>query len=244
MNEPKILEAVVERRPLSEQVFHLLEERILSGKLTPGTKLAEEAIAEEFGISRSPAREALIQLERCGLAEKSGPRDRQVAIPSPKFITDVYATWIILETGRNYLSSLKATPKDHKRIREVLRLMEKALAAEDMTAYREYYGEFHVLLRARCDNEQLDEAIRRFDRHRRWLTALYRKEPDTTSRALIEHKLIAKSYIKRDLVGLTRHLLAHMEHQRDQLLARVVAPERPAKKPARHSIGRETQAAE
>ncbi len=122
MSDLNTQKTLIVRRPLSEQVYQLLEDRILAGTIAPGTKLAEEAIAEEFGVSRSPAREAISQLEKVGLAEKSGPRDRRVVIPSRKIIIDVYATWIILETGP-YLSvefgrdqgRPQACPRNHAR---------------------------------------------------------------------------------------------------------------------------------
>jgi DNA-binding GntR family transcriptional regulator len=218
LNAPKTL---VVRRPLSEQVYQLLEDRILAGKLPPGTKLAEEAIAEEFGVSRSPVREAISQLEKAGLAVKSGPRDRRVLIPSRKVIIEVYATWVILETGRIYLSSLVATKDDHNRIRETVRGMEQSLATGNLPEYEAWFDKFHQLLSSNCDNQLLNQALEGFERHRKWLTALYYAHPDTSIRSFNEHKQIARQYIRRDLVGITKALEAHMLHQRDSVLARL-----------------------
>src|SRR5919197_2752025 len=108
---------LIQRKNLSDQVYEILEKRILVGDMLPGTRLAEEAIADEFGVSRSPVREAIAELERIGLAERSGVRDRRVVVPSAKFISDTYDTWSILEVGRCYLSSLAASPEDHEKIR-------------------------------------------------------------------------------------------------------------------------------
>jgi DNA-binding GntR family transcriptional regulator len=219
---------LVVRRPLSEQVYQVLEDRILAGALPPGAKLAEEAIAEELGVSRSPVREAISQLEMGGLAVKSGPRDRRVLIPSRKLIVEVYATWVILETGRIFLSSLIATKDDHSRIRETVRGMERSLKAGDLPRYQTWFVRFHRLLSSNCDNQLLNRALEGFERHRKWLTALYYAHPDTSLRSLNEHKQIARQYIRRDLAGITRALETHMLHQRDSVLAKLADEENTA----------------
>jgi len=214
---------LIVRRPLSEQVYQNLEDRILAGKLLPGAKLAEEAIAEEYGVSRSPVREAISQLEKAGLAVKSGPRDCHVLVPSRKVIIDVYATWIILETGRIYFSSLAATSEDHRRVRESVSGMEQSLKAGDLHRYQSWFGQFHQLLCAHCDNLILIQLLEGFERHRKWLAALYYAHPETSLRSFNEHKKIAKHYIRRDLTGITKALETHMLRQRDRVLARFAA---------------------
>ena len=226
MSQANIDKTLVVRRPLSEQVYRLLEDRILAGAIAPGTKLAEEAIAEEFGVSRSPAREAISQLEKVGLAEKAGPRDRRVVIPSRKTILDVYATWIILESGRIYQSSLVATKDDHRLVREIVQGMEDGLAANNTARYQAYFNRFHAMLTGRCDNDLLNRALEGFERHRKWLAALYHSKPETSQRSINEHKAIAKNYIKRDLSGITKALEAHMIRQRDNVLARLAVMEK------------------
>ena len=56
MTSDPTTEPIIQKKSLSEQVFAVLESRIVNGTLRPGSRLAEEAIAEEFGISRSPVR--------------------------------------------------------------------------------------------------------------------------------------------------------------------------------------------
>ncbi len=114
-------EPIIQKKSLSEQVFAVLESRIVNGALRPGSRLAEEAIAEEFGISRSPVREAIFELERVGLAERLGPRVRRVVTPTIEFISEIFDTWCILEIGRTYLSCIAAPIGDHEHI---LRLLE------------------------------------------------------------------------------------------------------------------------
>src|SRR5215813_13565606 len=81
---------LLERRNLGDQLYEILEDRIVAGVLQPGTRLSEEAIAAEFGISRSPVRDVLAKLESMGLAERVLFRDRRVAVPTEKFVCDTY----------------------------------------------------------------------------------------------------------------------------------------------------------
>lgn len=74
---------------LGDEVFELLGEAILSGKLAPGERLRDHELAERFGVSRTPVREALQRLERSGLVEVSPNRYTRVTIPNAKVQADV-----------------------------------------------------------------------------------------------------------------------------------------------------------
>jgi DNA-binding GntR family transcriptional regulator len=56
---------------LVDRIVDILEDRILTGKLEPGTKLSEVGVANEFGVSRAPAREALQRLQEMNLLQKT-----------------------------------------------------------------------------------------------------------------------------------------------------------------------------
>ncbi len=103
--------------------------------------------------------------------------------------------------------------------------MEEGLAANDMAAYQVWFSQFHTMLTGHCDNQLLNQALEGFERHRKWLAALYHSKPETSQRSLAEHKAIGKNYIKRDLVGITKALEAHMMRQRDNVLARLAVIE-------------------
>jgi DNA-binding GntR family transcriptional regulator len=67
---------------LYRRAFEVLAEEIVSGAITAGSKLAETGLAQRFGISRAPARQALAELERAGLVQKSQARGYEVLSPS------------------------------------------------------------------------------------------------------------------------------------------------------------------
>lgn len=76
----------MQRSKLSSQLYSMVKNDILQGQLLPGSPISEEALAETYGVSRSPAREALAELERVGLTQRSGMRDRKITVPSLEMI--------------------------------------------------------------------------------------------------------------------------------------------------------------
>lgn len=207
------LEPTIQKKSLAEQVFEVLESRIVKGTLPPGSRLAEEAIAEEFGISRSPVREAISELERIGLAERLGPRARRVVTPTIEFISEIYDTWCILDIGRTYLSCLAAPASDHQQILGVLDAMEDTMRSGDQARHAELSREFHRLLTYRCGNEQLLRVIRDFERYTTWLTTIYFSEVDISQSSMREHREIARHYIGKDVLGLIDCIQRHTKRQ-------------------------------
>lgn len=209
------------RKNLSEQVFEILEQRIVSGVLPPGSRLSEEAIAEEFSTSRSPVRDVLNKLERLGFAERAGPRDRRVQVPTARLVSDTYETWIILEVGRTYTSSQGASAADHDEIRRHIAAMTLAWNEGRMKEYEHLSDEIPEMLHRRCDNLQLLSVLSDFEKYRKWLVAVYLKDEPPNPNSLVEHQMIAEHYINRDLIGLTRSIQVHVRQQRDRVLAQV-----------------------
>ena len=80
----------LERKSLSEQAYRLLAERIVGGRYPAGSRLTEEALASEFGISRTPLREALRRLTAEGLIEPLPKRGLRVVSPSPEEIAELF----------------------------------------------------------------------------------------------------------------------------------------------------------
>jgi DNA-binding GntR family transcriptional regulator len=211
-------EDTVERTSLTEQLYRILEERILSGTMRPGMKLSEEGLAEAFGVSRSPAREAIAELQRVGLAVRVGARDRIVSAPSETLISETFELWWILDSMRTYLSSLHATPADHQRLRDVLQDMERLAGEDDAPARVEASKAFHDLLYKYSGNSILDAIVSDYEKHIRRFKTLYFSYLDKSATSRIEHRHIVECYIRKDLNGLTQVIREHISRQRNAIL--------------------------
>lgn len=116
-------------RTIKEQVYEVLRGEILSGKLKPGTKLAEQNIANKLGVSRSPVREAIKQLSGDGLVVNPPNRGAFVKKLSRKEQLDIYDIRMMFECYAAERAADNITEKDirkFKRMRtEILRAVDK-----------------------------------------------------------------------------------------------------------------------
>jgi DNA-binding GntR family transcriptional regulator len=210
---------LLKRKTFASSVYEILEERIVSGKLAPGSPIAEERIATEFGVSRSPVRHAIAELERRGLAEWADKRDRQVAVPSAKFVADVYDTCSLLEAARICRSSREAPESDRVELHATVKAMSAARKAADTRAYQRHLGEMRALMVRRCDNDRLNRLSADFDIYRRWIQALVYRTKADYEESDREHRDIAQLYIDQDIPRLNLALDAHTAHHRAHALA-------------------------
>lgn len=208
----------LQRQTLSAQIYANLEGRVLSGELLPGTRLSEESLAESFGVSRAPVREALVILQRAGLAERFGPRDRIVAIPTAAFITQKYDVWWIIDVGRTYLSSLEATPAECRSLGALIDEMDTAVQQENLPDYQRLCSRFHDEIREGCKNMDVNELGAGCDIHLRWFEALYDRTPRVSAAAVREHRDILSAFCIKDYARLADSIRIHMLRQRDDML--------------------------
>jgi DNA-binding GntR family transcriptional regulator len=210
---------LIQRQGLAGQVHDLLEKRIINGELPSGAPLNEDEMAREFGISRSPVREALSRLERSMLVERVGPRNRRILVPTVKFVSDVYDTWGIIEIGRAYSSCINSSPSDARRIEKLLDAMESSLRMRDLTEHLELSAEFHELLTRHCRNQYLLQLHLDCQRYVQWFKNIYYKEIDISEESMREHREIARYYIEKDFLGLADSLQRHIRRQKNQVMA-------------------------
>jgi DNA-binding GntR family transcriptional regulator len=109
-------QAAKERRALVDKLASQLHARVLSGELPSGTRLRQEALAEEFGVSRTPVREALRKLQAGGLVELHPHRGAVVRGLSPREIRDAYEVRAALEALAAQLAAERATREQLKRL--------------------------------------------------------------------------------------------------------------------------------
>jgi DNA-binding GntR family transcriptional regulator len=209
----------IERRTLSSQVYKSLERKVLSGEMAPGTRLSEESLAESYGVSRSPAREALAELERAGLAVKVGMRDRMIAVPTAEMISQKYDAWWVIDVGRTYLAALEATPEDIAELKQFIKAMARALKAKDDEKYRDMVEKFHERIRRSCSNKYVTEMGRDCDMLLKWFETLYDRNPEISQTVLDEHQNILAAFEKRDLAQLSMTIRDHVMRQRERILA-------------------------
>jgi DNA-binding GntR family transcriptional regulator len=213
------VEAAPARKSLSREIYETLETAITTGRLVPGTRLGDDEIATAFSVSRSPAREALAELQRIGFAERTPNRDRRVTVPTDTFVSDTFDVWTLLESERLYEASLACPPENLKIIDSLVAQLEH-MSTDDEAASHALLARFHAALRVDCHNRQLQRVGDDWSKYIVWFRSLYFGYTVEDARdALDEHRLIVACFKRREREGLFTALRAHMAWQRDRILA-------------------------
>ena len=131
------------RKPLKEEVFEVLHERIIAGQYTPGEWLRQEDISSQLGISMTPVREALDLLVSAGLAERIPYRGVRVLRPSVQEIVDSYAMRLLLECSAVYAAAFNISPEQITQLEKVLDQSKSLVKLKDMSRDRVLSRELH-----------------------------------------------------------------------------------------------------
>ncbi|HEX5954674.1 MAG TPA: GntR family transcriptional regulator [Solirubrobacterales bacterium] len=150
----------VDNRTLWEQVRDRLREDILSGELAPGSVLSETALAESFGVSRGPIREALGRLASDGLVATTPRRGAIVAELTTDEFVEAYQLREALETLAIRLAVPRLEGSDLTRLRELHREMAAHVERDEVNAFFNANAEFHDLFVTGSGNRKLQEMYR------------------------------------------------------------------------------------
>ena len=143
-----------------EIVRGALEQEIFSGRLAPGDALDEDGIAKRFLVSRTPVREAMLQLIETGLVEKP-PRQRAVVAPlDVRRLIQTFETLSELEAVCARFAARRITELEKQQLADIQRGSEAALLAGDEDEYGRLGVRFHVAVWRATHNDVLFETTR------------------------------------------------------------------------------------
>lgn len=140
---------------IQTRVIDAVRERIISGELEPGVSLSEIALADAFGVSRTPVREALKQLQTEGLVEIRPRVGTFVTAPSRREINELFEMKALLEGAAARLLANRGKVPELERLRENVRATDEAVSAGDEEAHADLVQEFHDLIIEGADNAKL-----------------------------------------------------------------------------------------
>ncbi|MDR1800735.1 MAG: GntR family transcriptional regulator [Lachnospiraceae bacterium] len=209
---------------LSDRVFEKLRDDILNQVYKENDELREIAIGNELGVSRTPVREALRQLELEGLVSIIPNKGAYVTGISDKDAEDIYVIRSMLEglCARWACDNITKAQKD--RLEEIILLAEHYLGKEKEESARQVAdldSEFHEILYEACGSRILGHVLRDFHKYvhmSRLRSVSYR---DRASFSVNEHKEILNAIIEKDGAKAERlanmHVLQVMENLRRSL---------------------------
>lgn len=195
----------------AERLAEAIAEAILAGTLAPGQRLDEQALADQFGVSRTPIRDALRELAGTGLIAPRQPHmSARVRSLSPEEIAGLFVAMGEVEASCARLSAQSMTEAERAALQALHARMGGLAARDDRAAYVEANRAFHGLLYAGAHNPTLAEmaaSLRR--RLTPYRTAQFRlSERPSLSHA--EHGRVVRAVLARDRAGANAAMLAHM----------------------------------
>jgi DNA-binding GntR family transcriptional regulator len=131
---------------MTSQLIVRFRDRILSGTYAPGSPLRQDSLAAEFGTSKIPVREALVQLQSEGLVDIFPNRGFQVRPLASAELDEVFKLRLQIEPTAVALGAKVATAADHRAARDALEQLNTATAAGEFASSGRLNRAFHLLL--------------------------------------------------------------------------------------------------
>ena len=154
-SQPNAETELIQKRPLKEDIFDVLHEKIISGTYKPGDWLRQDDIATQLGVSMTPVREGLDLLVSAGLAERVPYRGVRVREMSTRDVVEAYGLRLVLETIIAQEAAKNITTEQIANLERMLNEMKKHDTLKDVSSERKSSREFHSAIAEATKNELL-----------------------------------------------------------------------------------------
>lgn len=197
------------QRPLKEHVYDYIAARIESGELSAGDRVSEQTICDAMGVSRTPVREALIQLASDGYLDNQPRRGFRVRGFDRQNAIEVFEIMGPLDGQAAFLACPLLTKDDVAQLRFYVGSMDLAIDSGLITKYDDIQREFHRTYTQRCGNARLIKLIDQMERH--FIKRDYGSVEQETARELLrkanaEHRRILELFEAKDADGLRSYI--------------------------------------
>lgn len=209
----------IQRQSLPETLAASLRERILNGEFQEGDALVQDAIAEEYEVSRMPVREALRQLEACGLVALRLHKGAVVTSVPTEQIAELFELRALLECEVLARAIPRLTDQHLATSKLILKELEASYKHRDVASWGRLNWEFHRSLYVAAERVQTLATLQginlQIDRYIRLQLSL----TGSVSDAGKEHREILRLCTLRDADRAVPYLRNHILNTGNQLLA-------------------------
>lgn len=202
---------------LYQEVAERIRQRIYSHHLQPGEWIDEQALAQSFGISRTPLREALKVLNSEGLVVLKPRQGCFVAELTEQDLDEIFPVMALLEGRCAHDASHKATAADLEVLDELHARMEGFAAAGDIELYYEQNYLFHAEVQKLAGNLWLQKTVGDLRNFLKLLRGRQLYLPGRLEDSLKEHRLIMDAFHNQDPCAAEKIMYDHLMAQRKAL---------------------------
>ncbi|MFZ0116565.1 MAG: GntR family transcriptional regulator, partial [Xanthobacteraceae bacterium] len=186
-------------------------------------RLDERALAQDLGISRTPVREAMAQLEREGFVRSVPRRGIYVVRKTKQEVVELITAWAALEGMAARLITLKAADQDISKLRKMFTTFENGQLHAKLDEYSQVNIEFHQSIIRMSENRVLIDLAENLFAHMRMIRRKTIGEDDRASRSIRDHMNIIQALEARDTeraealvrdhaLGLAEHVARHADY--------------------------------
>ena len=194
-----------------------LEQDIVTGSLRPGERLDEQSLAARLGVSRTPIREALMQLASAGLVELQARRGAFVASLSLREVIERFEVMAALEGTCGALAARRLTDAERARLLEAHETCCREARSGDADAYYYANERFHQVLYDASHNGYLAEQSRQLHDRLKPYRRLQLRALSRVAVSLAEHQAVVDAVLAGDSERAERVLRDHILIQGDRL---------------------------
>ena len=208
MNAQPLEDLRLDRPSLRDQALRVLRQRLVTGELRPGSIYSVTALAAELGVSNSPVREAMLELQNQGLVEAVRNRGFCVVQLTPEQRADVLEVRMMLEVpAMARLAGHPAFLAERERFEEIAQEIVRTARNDDVLEFLDADRRFHLGLLELLDNGQLVDVVGLL-RDRTRLFA----DRATILRSAQEHVVLLRTMASGDAERTAELMTEHLRH--------------------------------
>jgi DNA-binding GntR family transcriptional regulator len=195
---------------LKEMAFQSIKAAILSQRLVPGNVYNEQGLAKELGISKTPVREALLDLSIKGFVTLLPRRGVRINVLTEKDISNLYEVRRALETAMMRCITPKLTEEDFRKIETIHHKGGEAIQSNDRVGYLQVDREFHLALANLTENRYMITSIENIRDLIDWMGFKALTRQGRMGEVQQEHQEVIENLRRRDSEGAGRFMEEHI----------------------------------
>ena len=202
--------------PLSNSLLGKLQKDILTGKLKPGDKLTEQELCKAYGVSRTPVREALRQLEADGLVENILNRGAFVVGMSEQDYEDMFELRKAYEVQAVKWAIERITEAEMDRLEETFEFMEFYTLRNDIDKMLTINSGFHQVIYEASHNRMLKKLLSSYQNYLKYKGMQSAYDDNYLTTVLEEHRAIFKAFKDKDVKAGALAMEMHIDRARER----------------------------
>lgn len=200
-------------RRRAEGLRQRLEREIFSGALIPGERLDESGLARRFGVSRTPVREALLQLASAGLIEMRPRQGAVVAIITVQQLLQMFEVMAEMEALCARYAARRMGPAERQALERAHKACIDLARRRDPERYYEANRLFHEVVYAGTRNAYLEETTRALRNRLSGYRRFQLNQPGRVANSLAEHAAVVAAILAGDAEQAATAMRAHVAVQ-------------------------------